>query len=435
MDNIKDGKTFCMAPWVHIHNLPDGRILPCCMTNHKNPVGNLYQDSVETIWNNEQYCNIRKKMMNGEKVAGCERCYKEEEWGNVQTYRKIWNNIYGDQYKELVENFTTPDGFLNKMQFYRWDFRFSNLCNLACTTCGPNCSSLWVEILEKMGNHTHGQKFKTSSQNKKLFFDTIISQADIVDQIYFAGGEPLIQQEHYEILKHIDSINRIDQIEFLYSTNLTQISYKDQNFVEYWKKMKNLKILVSLDEIDETRLHYIRYPAKLPAIIENIKILNENLTTDKQRWMVTPTWNILNTHRIKNFVEYFQENDLFPQAFYQSSEWEGDIHNIILLHPNYLSISAAPQFWKEYLNKQLKIYEEWYKDKIIPLKNFHVRDVSIQRFEDEIKRFYNALNDEIIIDPSYHQNMLEPLDKIRKLNFLKTFPELDWYLEPKTTGI
>ena len=255
--NLTQSKSFCMNAWVHMHNLPNGNIMPCCVSNWAEPLGNLYNDTVENIWNNDAYKSVRYNMLNDLPVSSCNRCYKEEEWGNAKTYRKNVNSRYSHLYDELVEQKTDEDGFSHTMEFRRWDFRFSNLCNLACTMCGPGCSSKWVDINNKMFLKNEEVKFKTSKQDLELFINTIKSQSDIVDDIYFAGGEPLIQPEHYTILKHIDDIGRLDQINFTYSTNLTSLKYKSVNVMDYWSKIKKIKLLVSIDEVDADRLYYI----------------------------------------------------------------------------------------------------------------------------------------------------------------------------------
>ena len=425
---LEQSKTFCMAPWVHIHNLPSGEILPCCINNQTLKIGNLYEDSVETIWNNDVYKSIRTDMLADTPIASCERCYKEEEWGNNQSYRKVFNNEYGNRYEDLVEQSTTEDGTATKMEFRRWDFRFSNLCNLACTSCGPNCSSMWVEIVNKMGLPHKGDKFQTSRQNLELFIDTIKKQADIVDNVYLAGGEPLIQPEHYEILKHIDEIGRLDKINFTYSTNLTSLTYKSTNVMDYWNKMKYVKVLVSLDEVDPDRLYYIRYPSKASEIIDNIKTLNKNFTGDNRRWSITPTWSIMNIHRIKDIASFFKDNNLLPATFADSAEWEVDLHNILLLYPNHMSISAAPPEWKQYLRKQLDEYVQWYIDEMLSMKNSHVKQRATDLFLSNIKRFYGALDDNIQVDPKIHKDWYSRLDRVRNTNFSEAFPELAWNL-------
>ena len=109
-------------------------------------------------------------------------------------------------------------------------------------------------------------------------------------------------------------------------------------------------------------MYYIRYPSKASEIIDNIKTLNKNFTGDNRRWSITPTWSIMNIHRIKDIASFFKDNNLLPATFADSAEWEVDLHNILLLYPNHMSISAAPPEWKQYLRKQLDEYVQWYID-------------------------------------------------------------------------
>ena len=57
LHHLKHSKTFCMAPFMHIHNVPNGDILPCCI-GLGGSMGNLYENSIEEIWNNEKYREI-----------------------------------------------------------------------------------------------------------------------------------------------------------------------------------------------------------------------------------------------------------------------------------------------------------------------------------------------------------------------------------------
>jgi len=426
---LTESRVFCMNTWMHIHTMPNGDILPCCVSKWGAPMGNLYKDTIENIWNGSEYKTVRSNMLNEIPVDSCDRCYKEEEWGNKHSYRRIINNRYAHLYDSLVEQATDATGFTNKMEFRRWDFRFSNLCNLACTMCSPSCSSKWVDIENKMFLKNDEVKFKTSNQDLELFINTIKSQSNIVDDIYFAGGEPLIQPEHYEILKHIDNVGRVDKINFTYSTNLTSLKYKSTNVIDYWNKMQRVKLQISLDEVDADRLYYIRYPAQLDEIVNNIRQVNENFTDSLHKWVITPTWNLMNTHRIKEIVGFFKDNNLLPQMFYTSSEWENDLHNIILQYPDHMSISAASLSWKSELRTKLTEYKQWYLDEMIPLKQPHVRMQATQVFLSSIDRFFNALNDSTRIDPGVYKDWYSRLDRVRETSFVKTFPELAWHLE------
>lgn len=425
---LNESKVFCMAPWVSINNNPNGDVLPCCVARD-GVFGNIYTDKIEDIWNNEKYKEFRKGILEDKKSPHCERCYKEESWGSTTSYRRHWNELYFRKYDELIEQSTDPDGHLNTMKFFRWDFRFNNLCNLACVGCGPNYSSVWDDLDKKMWGTTGDSRIFSSRHNRDKFLDTIKEQTSVVDNIYFAGGEPLLHSEHYEILEELDKIGKLDKVDFMYSTNLTKLQYKDQNVTDYWRKMRLCKVLVSLDEVDPEKLYYMRYPSDLNSIMTNIKEISPVLRTPQKSWSITPTWSLLNTHRMKEIIEYFHVNNLLPESFSSSASWDIDMHTIILMYPRHLSISNAPPEWKEHLRKKLAEFEEWYTDVMIPLKTPNIRVFSQTILKGNMSKFMNALDEEA--NPS-NNNFLEwwkRLDDARSTNFRKVFPELDWYMD------
>jgi hypothetical protein len=188
-------------------------------------------------------------------------------------------------------------------------------------------------------------------------------------------------------------------------------------------------VLVSLDEIDTDRLHYIRYPAKADKIIENIKIVNSNLTLPAHNWSITPTWSLMNLHRIKDIVGFFKNNDLLPINYSENALWEHDVHNIILMHPEHLSIGCANEDWKKILISKLDNYEEWYKDEMLPMKTIKLRDYSNKVITESIQRFRNSISENIKFDRDKWLNWINGLDKVRNTSFAKTFPELEWHLK------
>jgi radical SAM protein with 4Fe4S-binding SPASM domain len=421
---LNKSKVFCMAPWVTLNSNPNGDIIPCCLAKSQPAFGNLYEDKIENIWNNEQFKKLRLDMLNDVPNETCQSCYKSNDWGSNSTYRTYWNDRYGHRYDQLVPQ-TNVDGSLNTMNLYRWDFRFNNLCNLACVMCGPSLSSSWVELHKRLEPTAPKFKIYSSNENKQDFIKTIKSQASTVDSIYFAGGEPLMHSEHYEILTELDRLNKLDQVEFMYSTNLTNLQFKNYKVTGYWNKMKNCKVLVSLDEVDPARLYYIRYPSNIDLIIKNIQEIRNSLPTVKKHWSIVPAWSILNLHRMKDIIEYFYVNDLLPYSFKDSVSWEIDMHNIIVTHPTHFSISNAPAEWKEYLHQTLNEFEEWYINTLLPLKSDEARFFALRILEGNMNKFRNSLKEKA--EPVNYE-LLKKLDEVRGTNFAQTFPELKFLL-------
>jgi radical SAM protein with 4Fe4S-binding SPASM domain len=120
-------KTFCILPWIHIYANPDGSVLPCCVADHHRPLGNLRNQSVKTIWNNDSYKTLRKKMLAGDRCTECTGCYQAEDKG-IQSVRQSRNNEY-KKFFNIVNN-TKEDGFLEELSLRHFDIRWSNICNL-----------------------------------------------------------------------------------------------------------------------------------------------------------------------------------------------------------------------------------------------------------------------------------------------------------------
>ena len=99
------------------------------------------------------------------------------------------------------------------------DFRNSNLCNAKCRFCGPQHSNKWSIELYNKNNLRH--------TDVSEYFDDIFTE-DLIE-IYFAGGEPLINEEHYRILNLLIDKGLSSNIKLQYSTNLSVLNFKGQD--------------------------------------------------------------------------------------------------------------------------------------------------------------------------------------------------------------
>ena len=67
----------CLFPWLWLFVRPNGDISPCEFINYS--YGNLVEDDLESIWNNEKARHFREVLMTQEKMfPGCRRCCKLE---------------------------------------------------------------------------------------------------------------------------------------------------------------------------------------------------------------------------------------------------------------------------------------------------------------------------------------------------------------------
>ena len=119
---LKDSKTFCIYPWIHLHAYPTGEAYPCCHAEMAvGPVGNCRTHSLEDIWYAKPMNDLRYNMLNEIKSPACQRCYEQEESGFFSGRRSA-NKHHGHQIKRLGDQ---------EFRMTYWDIRFSNLCNLS----------------------------------------------------------------------------------------------------------------------------------------------------------------------------------------------------------------------------------------------------------------------------------------------------------------
>ena len=76
--------SFCVLPFNHLQVMPSGTCKICCLAQE--PISSLdegkplslYENTYEEIWNSSYMQGIREKMVSGEPVKQCQRCYSDE---------------------------------------------------------------------------------------------------------------------------------------------------------------------------------------------------------------------------------------------------------------------------------------------------------------------------------------------------------------------
>ena len=228
---LMESENFCMLPWIHLHAWPDGSAFPCCLAKAAHPVGNFKQKTMREIWNDTDMREIRRNMLEDKPSRQCEDCYEQEAAG-FASMRNNSNKAFG-QHQNLIEQ-TLPDGTSPDMKLHYWDVRFSNICNLKCRSCGSIFSSRWYDDDVKLYGKALRPRVQFAGRHSEDVWQQMQEHIPYLEQIYFAGGEPLIMEEHTRILKLlIDKGNT--KVRLIYNTNLTELKYKKESVLELWK--------------------------------------------------------------------------------------------------------------------------------------------------------------------------------------------------------
>jgi sulfatase maturation enzyme AslB (radical SAM superfamily) len=117
------------------------------------------------------------------------------------------------------------------------DFRNNNLCNMKCRSCGPGFSTSWASEAKQKEIVLH---------ESALIDDIDLSQCE---QVYFAGGEPLLNPQHYAVLEKL--IAQGSQPVLMYSTNTSVLGYKDKHVKDYWPNFDRINVHSSIDAVGQ----------------------------------------------------------------------------------------------------------------------------------------------------------------------------------------
>ena len=343
LDRLTKSDVFCMIPWIHMHAFPDGRAYPCCLGDDKHPIGNFKQDTMSTVWNQNAYKTMRKNMLEEKPCKECSKCYEQERAGFV-SMRNSTNKNFG-QHIAIVDQ-TKQDGTFEDFKLRYYDIRFSNLCNFTCRTCGGWFSSSWYnEEVELYGERNYPQILFAGRREEDMW-DQLQEHIPYLEQIYFAGGEPLIMEEHYRILKELVR-REMFNVKLIYNTNFSRLNLKDEDVLDYWKLFNNVSIGASLDAMGP-RAEYIRKGTKWDQIERNReRMIKKCPNTD---FYVSSTVSLYNVHHITDFHRNWAERGLLkPQ------DWNINI----LQGPDRDRINVLPQEFKDQVRVKIEDHIRW----------------------------------------------------------------------------
>jgi len=392
---LKDSKTFCIYPWIHLHAYPTGEAYPCCHAEMAYPVGNCRTNTLEEIFYNDEMTKLRNRMVHGIKSSACQRCYEQEESGFFSG-RLSANKHHGHHVKKLE---SIP------FEMTYWDIRFSNLCNLSCRSCGHIFSSSWYQDQAKLAGGDWAEKntvLNYAGRTATDMWEQLLPHLDYVEQIYFAGGEPLMMAEHYNILDELERRGRFD-VRLIYNTNFTHIKLKDRTVFDYWKRFKSVAVGASLDA-QGARAEYIRKGTVWDTVERNRESMLE-ICPDVD-FYISPTLSIMNALHLPTFHRTWVDRGYIrPQ----------DLNINILQDPQHLRIDIAPIKYKQRIRQAYAEHLEWLR----PLDPLNRATVG---FESAVT--YMMATDNSALIPKFWEKTQE-LDLIRGEDILTVIPELE----------
>lgn len=399
----------CLFPWTHMYVHTTGDVYPCCISNPGNKkfsLGNVKNNTIDEILNSDGYKDLRKNMTNGVPVPHCNQCYIRET-SEGRTYRHGSFDMYGKYIDNIIEN-TNSDFSIKKPDIKYFDIRFSNLCSFKCRYCSEEFSTTWAAENRKRSINSNLPTLQHVSDENPNFLNDVKTHLHGIEDIYFAGGEPLITEEHYEILNTLIENKKTD-VKIRYSSNCSTIRFKDYDITNLWKHFSSIDFRASLDSFG-SRAEYMRKGTDWNTIVTNILYIKEKApNVEISINCVVSVYNILTiTEFLQNLYDigilswlntnvilypissdFFLDINSLPPKLKNIAKKK--IEDFISTLPQYTKVISDLEIIKNYLNEEEVDLVHWKNFKLFNNNLDTFRNEKLEDVFPELKEWYNSI--------------------------------------------
>lgn len=417
--------TFCIMPFICMHNMSNGLMKMCCITEDTivDDLGKQYyigNQDIDTVWNSKYMIEKRNRMLKNKEILACKNCYHSEE-SSGQSLRTEFNKNFKEKYLDYVKNAEQNNGKIKKFPPFI-ELRSGNECNTACKMCNSNDSSLVykentqiinsykkeeTDIIGDPEKIIFGEKDKKMSErvfNLNNHYDDVVDNIKDIKFITISGGEPFLLEKTFDLLEIISKEN--PSIQLMINTNGSIVN---DRIINPLKNIKDTSVCVSVDGYGSIQ-EYIRYPLKWNKIEDNINKLhsaglkiNFNITVQ--------AFNILHLEEIIIFL---------------IEKFNGHINLNVLTNPSHFCIQNLPQSIKNLAANRITTLIEKLNNMVFDSAKQYLKKELTVRLHETIL-FMKATEAEEI----YFENLKKNIyiyDKFRNKNILNYIPEWKQFL-------
>ena len=404
-------KSFCAALWTSIFQNPDGMVAPCCVWDsdtEQHGLGNVNKSTLDEIYKSPLVLKLKEKMLSGKTLNECNFCNKlETDIPGGDGSRSFFN-----------ENFMHKiDWDSSDTKFLYWDLRISNLCNFKCRMCYHDLSSAWyddaIELSNKLPNLRTPTKKIIKLNDKSKFWNELETHYEHVQSIYFAGGEPFINEHHFKILQDLIDRQLNSNIKLIVNTNLSTTEFKKKKVLDYYKHFNHVVFGFSIDgsyEVGEyirSGLDYIKWKENVKEFVEFVSLRNTRNIT----YLFQFAYGVTNLDNICDFILDLANDGLLLDEHCK-------FNFMPIMNPIEQSVISLPpeiftKFKKDYTNLKIELISRGFTEHFIePL------DIEIKTILEYIKS--NPFEKRHLND--FYKHQIE-LDKIRGENIFDILPD------------
>lgn len=345
MDQVNN-KSICPYAFRGAMITVDSSVKPCCRYQTRALVDHQTRGDTDIVkvtdtfsiydaFHSQYYQDLRKKMLAGEKVPGCVRCYKEEEAG-----QKSMRN---------ANTLITPS---TDIELEYLEIESGRHCNLKCRSCNPEISSGWNEDIKNSDELATEYSFDGRLEELESFMynDGLehVSKENCIKlkTIKATGGEPFLSKSFLKLINNLDKWDLAKNIKLEVYTNVSFIP--KPKFVEALLKLKKVELNVSIDSIGK-RNDYLRSNSDWDTTYRVadywFKLASEH--PEKFQLVVSNTVSILNVLTLDQLISYVANKEKQFGLYI-------DIYHTAVHHPKYLAVYNFPRNIKDKIIKSIQ---------------------------------------------------------------------------------
>jgi organic radical activating enzyme len=424
--------SFCGAKWYNATIwLGSGMTTSCHHPPaHQVDVGQV-QINPKLLHNTPEKKADRRKMLAGERPAGCEYCWKIEDMGRDAVSDRVYKSkIY--PIESLNEAYTTP--VEADVDLRTLEIAFDRTCQFACSYCNPAFSSTWVKDISRNGaytglvsdgrnhfTHTHDSaqlyKFGETNPYAEAFFKWWESDLHkTLEELRITGGEPLMSGETWKLLDWFKANKGRSQTRLAINSNLGA----EVDLDRLLDSIEGLEVdIYTSNESMGLQAEYIRDGLDWRAWMANV---NEILTSGRVRRLhIMNTVNALCLDSLPEFLDLIC--------------WFKNVHGAdrisftlnILRFPSFQSPLVLPDDIRTHYRAQLVRFLERTKDSGLLEEHEHNHLQRLIDYLDVVKTPHSDAFDRPKLLNDFKQFYTQ-YDQRRNKNFAETFAYLkNWY--------
>lgn len=276
---FKQSKNFCAVPWTNFQVFTNGKVETC--SRGKTTIGNLHEESIETILQGKTITKIREDMLNDIPNANCVVCQTQSIENDGYHYLK---DHYNSKIMFEDVDYSNPHNF--DLRFI--DLHWSNVCNLRCVMCTPDHSSLIAKDENVDVNLVDPETIKTIT-------NYILDKQDDIKEIYLSGGEP------FYIPQNITLFEKLENKDVPVRINTNMHWHKNNKLFKVLQSFNNVQLTMSADATHE-KFEYIRTGANWKTFIDNFSYVQSNTNFDIRVNMI---FSVINAMDVADNISYW----------------------------------------------------------------------------------------------------------------------------------